>query len=61
MVQEGRNSEALDKLLYDVMPKTDGCAVSGAPDATDWITDCVGQTVVYPTAMRMVEILRTMI
>lgn len=61
IVDEGRYADALEKLLNDVIPKTDGCALSGAVDTTDWITDCEGQALVYPTVVRMTEILRTMI
>lgn len=34
---------ALQKLQNDILPKTDGCATSGAPDANDWILDCATQ------------------
>jgi hypothetical protein len=57
-IDEGLYQEALDKLQNDILLKTDGCAIAGYPDATDWITTCEGQDKVYPLVMRAIELLQ---
>lgn len=47
-IEQGLYQQALDKLQHDILPKTDGCAAGGVPDANDWITDCAAQAQVYP-------------
>lgn len=49
---------ALQKLEKDVLPKTDGCATSGSPDANDWIEDCETQADFYEPIMTVIEMLR---
>jgi len=61
MVDQGLYQEALTKLEHDLLPKTNGCADSGAPDNNDWIRDCAAQDQVYPIIMEAIELLRTMI
>jgi hypothetical protein len=46
-VGERNYVDARDK-LESVLRKTDGCAMSGAPDPNDWIEDCAAQAEVYP-------------
>ena len=60
-VDQGLYSEALDKLEYDILQKTNGCADIGAPDRNDWITNCSAQGQVYPIIMETIDLLRTMI
>ena len=43
LLQAGAYADALSKLLNDIAPKTDGCALGGSPDQTDWIRDCASQ------------------
>jgi len=50
-IDAGNYTGALAKLRDDVIPKTDGCATGGVPDANDWITDCETQGQVYPYLM----------
>jgi hypothetical protein len=52
---------ALQKLENDVIPKSDGCAVSGAPDKNDWITTCGTQAEFYGPAASLAAMLRTLI
>ncbi|XOF34649.1 MAG: hypothetical protein ACL93V_04990 [Candidatus Electrothrix sp. YB6] len=42
------------KLLEKLVPRIDGCAVSGSPDENDWICDCEGQDTVYPLIMKAI-------
>jgi len=46
---------AVGKLQMDVMGKTDGCAVSGAPDKNDWIVTCAAQQEVYTNLMKILK------
>ena len=61
MVDQGLYREALDKLENDILPKTDGCAVTGAPDANDWIKNCTAQHEVYPLITDAIALLKNMI
>ena len=57
MIDEGNYEDALSK-LETVLRKTDGCAMTGAPDPNDWIDDCAAQAEVYPLivdAMALIE------
>ena len=47
MIGQGLYKQALQKLKNDILPKTDGCAASGAPDQNDWIIDCRYQIALY--------------
>lgn len=60
MIEEGRYQEALDKLEYDILEKTNGCADNGAPDNNDWIKDCDAQAEVYPLVMEAIEYLQNL-
>jgi len=42
-IAEGSYQDALDKLQNDILKKTDGCALTGAPDSTDWLLKCEDQ------------------
>jgi len=46
-LEQGLYAEVLDKLINDLLTKTDGCVNGGAPDKNDWITDCTAQNQVY--------------
>jgi hypothetical protein len=58
LIDQGNYAAALDKLETDILPKTDGCAVDGAPHKNDWIKDCATQQQVYPFILRTIEMLR---
>lgn len=58
LIDLGAYAEALHKLQNDILPKTDGCAVSGAPDKNDWIVRCESQATVYQRIVRAIEALR---
>jgi hypothetical protein len=60
-IDSGRYQEALDKLRHDILGKTDGCAGAGAPDRNDWITDCAGQSQVYPLILQAIAMLEELI
>jgi alpha-tubulin suppressor-like RCC1 family protein len=47
LINQSRYQEALDKLQNDILAKTNGCAVTGQPDANDWIINCSAQSPVY--------------
>jgi tripartite motif-containing protein 71 len=57
MVERGQYAEALDKVQNDLLPKTDGCAQTGAPDKNDWIEDCPTQQEIRPILLDMIEML----
>jgi hypothetical protein len=51
---------ALQKLSKDILPKTDGCASSGAPDSNDWILDCGTQADFYDPIVQTINMLEAM-
>ena len=54
-VENGDYQDALLKLQHDILPKTDGCALTGAPNNNDWIRDCDAQAVIYPMVVSIIE------
>lgn len=46
ILEVGASVGAREKLRHDLLAKTDGCALQGAPDANDWIVDCAAQRTV---------------
>lgn len=60
-IDEGLYEDAIEKLKSDLLPKTDGCAISGSPDANDWITDCSAQQEIYPVVVYVLEILKRLV
>ncbi len=54
-------AEAYDKLLNDVLKKTDGCAENGTPDKNDWIKSCTEQAQVYPLIIEALGLLANLI
>ena len=61
MAAEGNYAEALDKMRNDLLPKTDGCAIEGAPQQNDWITNCEEQTQVYNLISHTIRLLELLI
>ena len=61
MIDAGDYSLAREKLVDDVMKRTDGCATSGMPDKNDWIEDCESQESVYSAAQYTLEVLDSLI
>lgn len=59
-IQQGNTSNAISR-LSDLISRTDGCALRGAPDATgqgkDWISDCSAQNTLYPVLVAAQEAL----
>jgi hypothetical protein len=45
---------ALQLLQGVILPQVDGCATTGAPDATDWIVDCPDQSSVYTPLLNII-------
>jgi hypothetical protein len=60
-IDQGLYQEALNKLENDILPKTNGCAESGAPDRNDWIRDCDSQSQVYPPIMEAIGLLGSLV
>jgi sugar lactone lactonase YvrE len=52
-IENGQNNAALNQLTNGVIPRTDGCAVSGAPDANDFVTNCAAQAQLYPLLIQL--------
>jgi hypothetical protein len=61
LVAAGSYQQALDKLQNDILQKTDGCAVAGAPDRNDWVLTCDAQAQVYPLVLRAIELVQRLI
>jgi len=47
-IEAGEYASAINKLVYDILRKMNGCADDGSPDKNDWITTCEGQDQIYP-------------
>jgi hypothetical protein len=60
-IEAGNYADALAKLRNDVLKKTDGCAIAGAPDANDWIRDCAGQAQVYAILQDVIALLEEIV
>ena len=58
LIDQGQYATALNKLENDILPKTDGCALRGAPDKNDWIKECATQQMVYPFLKQTIELLK---
>jgi hypothetical protein len=56
MIDAGDYEGALNK-LEAVLRKTDGCAMTGAPDPNDWIEDCAAQAEVYPLIVDAIDLI----
>jgi probable HAF family extracellular repeat protein len=59
-INELEYQEALNKLLHDLIPKTDGCIETGTPDKNDWVIDCEAQVIIYNMLMDLVEAIQGM-
>lgn len=57
MVDAGAFAGAAAKLRHDLLGKTNGCALRGAPDANDWILDCAAQQAVSAAIREAVKAL----
>jgi hypothetical protein len=55
MVDQGQYTGAIEKLQNDILKKTDGCALTGAPDKNDWIKDCTSQQKVYQQILSRID------
>jgi hypothetical protein len=58
MISRGKFTAAQAKLETDVLDKTNGCAVGGAPDDDDWIMDCVSQDQFYQFGMATINMIQ---
>ncbi|MGA3114205.1 MAG: hypothetical protein ABSF90_07205 [Syntrophobacteraceae bacterium] len=47
-IDQGDPMRAYQELQNDVLRRTDGCALYGAPDSDDWIIDAPSQGAVHP-------------
>ena len=61
LIESGDYDQARSKLMNDVMRKTDGCAVAGAPDRNDWIETCEAQGQVHTLLLEIQTILDELI
>lgn len=58
MIDQGKYDLALEQLGSGILPRTDGCALGGKPDANDWIIDCASQAEVYAIVTETIRILK---
>ena len=61
MIQEGQYAQAYDKLVNDVLGKTNGCVETGTPDKNDWIKTCEEQALAYPLVMEAIGYLENLL
>ncbi len=54
-INAGNYANAISKLQKDLIPKTDGCAVSNAPDSNDWVKTCPEQAQIYPQLISLLN------
>ena len=47
-------SAALQLLQNVILPQTNGCATTGAPDKNDWIVNCPDQSMVYTPLLNII-------
>jgi hypothetical protein len=48
---------ALATLEHNILRRTDGCALAGSPDKTDWIKDCAVQEKVSAELLEIIALL----
>jgi len=60
-IQEGDYADARNKMVNDVLKRTDGCATGGAPDKNDWIPNCDAQADIYPLVIQLISLLDEMV
>lgn len=60
LIDRHQYGDAIAKLQNDVLQKTDGCAMTGAPDKNDWILDCATHGQLYPLLVQAIQMLRGM-
>ena len=61
LIEAGLYQDALMKLQHDLLPKMDGCALTGQPDKGDWIITCEAQQKVYPLVLQAIQLLQGLI
>lgn len=57
MISRGKFTAAQAKLETDILDKTNGCALGGAPDDDDWIMDCVSQDQFYQFGLATIDMI----
>ena len=60
LIEQGQYQDALDKLINDLLKKTDGCEVSGSPDKNDWVRDCEAQQQFYALIQEAIALLTSL-
>jgi hypothetical protein len=60
LIDQKQYAAALDKLQTDILPKTDGWVLRGAPDSNDWIKDRDTQYQVYAFVTQTIQLLQGM-
>ena len=56
-IERGQVQEAIDKLVHDILGKTNGCADTGNPDKNDKIRNCDAQELLYPLIVDAIALL----
>ncbi len=51
---------AIDQLT-SILDKTDGCALRGIPDTTDWVITCASQALIDPLIRDCITMLQTLL
>jgi hypothetical protein len=59
-VEEHHYSVALLLLQDVILPQTNGCATTGAPDRNDWIINCPDQSMVYTPLLNIIAEVRAL-
>jgi hypothetical protein len=58
-IETGLYRDALMKLQRDLLPKMDGCALTGQPNQDDWIITCEAQQKLYPLIWEAIQLLQS--
>jgi hypothetical protein len=59
-IREHRYSQAFQQLENDILVKTNGCAIEGAPDKNDWIVNCPDQSKIYTPLLNIIAEIRNL-
>lgn len=59
-ISAGNYSDAISQLQNDILNKTNGCATSGSPSKTDWVTTCSAQGPIYSQIQTIISIIRNL-
>lgn len=60
LIEAGLYQNAMTKLQNDLLPKMDGCILTGRPDRNDWMVTCEAQQKLYPLIWEAIQLLQSL-